>query len=485
MYRKNTTSWIKHLDFIFLDIICLEIALFLAVVIRHGFDNEYINHTSLYWNLTVTLAVLDFLFSIVLSTFKNVLKKNFYQEITATLTQMIAVESATLFYMFVMKNSGKYSRQVLILLPLFYFIFSLVCRQVWKYIIRRLSKYKNNRSMLILGCSHSIEKAIKDINNHNYGGIAINGLMLLDKDMEGQMIGEYPVVANKENILDYLCQNWVDEVFVAVRDEISFPEELIEQITEMGIAVHIELDYLKKLYGQEQFTQRIGDCIVLTSSINTATNLEIILKRTMDIVGGIIGCIITALIALILGPLIYLQSPGPIFFSQERVGRNGKTFRMYKFRSMYMDAEERKAELMAQNKMKDAYMFKLDFDPRIIGSKKLEDGTIKKGIGNYIREFSIDEFPQFFNVLKGDMSIIGTRPPLPSEVEIYKYYHKSRLAMKPGITGLWQISGRSDIIDFDEIVSLDRQYINEWSLGLDLKIMLKTILVVFGKKGAI
>ena len=198
------------------------------------------------------------------------------------------------------------------------------------------------------------------------------------------------------------------------------------------------------------------------------------LKRLMDIAGGLVGCLITGILFIFVAPAIYIASPGPIFFAQERVGKNGKRFKMYKFRSMYMDAEERKAELMKDNKLGDEKMFKLDFDPRVIGNKILPDGTHKTGIGDFIRRTSIDEFPQFFNVLKGDMSIIGTRPPLISETEIFiELHHRARLAIKPGITGMWQVSGRSDITDFEEVVRLDKEYITNWNIGLDIKYCLK------------
>ena len=157
---------------------------------------------------------------------------------------------------------------------------------------------------------------------------------------------------------------------------------------------------------------------------------------------------------------------------------------MYKFRSMYMDAEERKAELMKDNKLGDGKMFKLDFDPRVIGNKVLPDGTHKTGVGDFIRRTSLDEFPQFFNVLKGDMSIVGTRPPLISETNLYEPRHKARLAIKPGITGMWQVSVRSDITDFEEVVRLDKEYIENWDIGLDIKILLKTVMVVAKKDGS-
>ena len=180
-----------------------------------------------------------------------------------------------------------------------------------------------------------------------------------------------------------------------------------------------------------------------------------------------------SILFVFVAPAIYVKSPGPIFFSQERVGKNGRKFKIYKFRSMYMDAEKRKAELAEQNKM-NGFMFKMDNDPRII-----------KGIGSFIRKTSIDEFPQMWNVLKGDMSLVGTRPPTVDEFEKYDYHHKSRLAVKPGITGLWQVSGRSNITDFEQVVELDNTYIREWSLSLDLKILFRTVLVVLGKEGSV
>ena len=152
---------------------------------------------------------------------------------------------------------------------------------------------------------------------------------------------------------------------------------------------------------------------------------------------------------------------------------------------MYLDAEERKKDLLAENKMSNDLMFKVECDERIIGCKRMPDGTVKKGFGNFIREHSLDEWPQFFNVLKGDMSLVGTRPPTVDEWEKYELHHRARLAIKPGITGLWQVSGRSNIVDFEEVVELDTKYISEWSLWKDIKILLKTITVVWKKDGSI
>ncbi|MBP3876901.1 MAG: sugar transferase, partial [Lachnospiraceae bacterium] len=195
------------------------------------------------------------------------------------------------------------------------------------------------------------------------------------------------------------------------------------------------------------------------------------IKRGIDIVGGLVGLLLTAVLTLFIAPAIKLDSPGPVFFSQIRVGKNGRRFRIYKFRSMYQDAEERLAELMKDNEM-NGLMFKMENDPRITP------------VGNFLRKTSLDEFPQFWNVLKGDMSLVGTRPPTEQEFEQYNEHYRRRISMTPGLTGMWQVSGRSDITDFDEVVRLDLEYIDNWSLTLDIKILLQTVGVLFNRKGA-
>ena len=219
--------------------------------------------------------------------------------------------------------------------------------------------------------------------------------------------------------------------------------------------------------------------------MNYASSTELLAKRCIDILGGLIGCFLTFIIMIFVGPLIYINSPGPIFFAQERIGRNGRKFKMYKFRSMYLDAEERKKELMNQNKMGDGMMFKMDFDPRIIGNKILPNGKKKTGIGQFIRKTSLDEFPQFYNILIGDMSLVGTRPPTLDEWEKYEPHHRARMSFRPGLTGLWQVSGRSNITDFEEVVKLDTQYIDEWSFKSDIAIIFKTVIGVIKNDGAV
>ena len=194
-------------------------------------------------------------------------------------------------------------------------------------------------------------------------------------------------------------------------------------------------------------------------------------KRLVDIIGGIVGTILSLPIILIVAIPLKLESSGPLIFKQQRVGKNGRIFNIYKLRSMYEDAEERKKVLQEQNQM-DGHMFKMDNDPRITK------------VGKFIRKTSIDELPQFWNVLKGDMSLVGTRPPTIDEFEKYESHHKRRLSMKPGITGKWQVSGRSNIKNFEDVVKLDCEYIDEWSPILDIQILIKTVGVVLTHKGA-
>lgn len=191
-------------------------------------------------------------------------------------------------------------------------------------------------------------------------------------------------------------------------------------------------------------------------------------KRFLDIVGSIIGLGITAVALVPIALAIKLDSPGPIFFGQTRKGWLGKEFRIWKFRSMYIDAEERKKELLAQNQA-DGKTFKMENDPRITR------------VGRFLRKTSLDELPQFWNVLKGEMSLVGTRPPTPNEVDIYEVPEWQRLDVKPGMTGEWQVHGRSSIRNFEDIIKLDLRYQHNWSLAYDLKLILKTILVVLRK----
>ncbi|MGN0384897.1 MAG: sugar transferase [Lachnospiraceae bacterium] len=481
MYRRKPKGWIKHLDFIILDLISLNIAYIVAYMLRHGLKSPYV--TEMYAMVALIFTAADFFVILFNNTMKNVLRRGLYQEFAITFKHVITVDALVIVILFATQFRADYSRIVIYLTGALYFIPSFLLRILYKKILQNVLKHTGITSLVIFTEKDKLGELPKVIYNLTISGYRITGICVMDGDYKGQNIAGVEVVENADGIIEYLCREWVDEVFF-FENHHELHKILIDKLVEMGIVIHLDLTDLFELSTQKQTVDKMAGHRVLTLSMNNATIRQLVLKRVMDIAAGLVGCLITLVLIVILGPLIFISSPGPIFFAQTRIGRNGKKFKMYKFRSMYLDAEERKKELMAENRVADGMMFKLDYDPRIIGCKKRPDGTIKKGIGNFIREYSLDEFPQFFNVLIGQMSLCGTRPPTEDEWNKYELHHRARLAIKPGITGLWQVSGRSNIIDFEEVVELDKQYIRDWSMALDMKILFKTLMVVFKKEGS-
>ena len=485
MYKRNSGGWMKHVDFIILDILCLQVALMLAYACSgYGWD---IYTPILYRNVAMFLGLADLMLLICRETMKGVIRRGHFREFTMTVKQAVFIEGIALLYLFLLQEGQNYSRPVLLLMPVCYSVVAYAVRELWKWHLQKKKTSDEGKSALLIVASEDVvERVVKTIKENNYAQYIVAGISLIGggKYSVGEKIDGVPVVAEEAGIPHYVCQDWIDEVLVVTSDEVPYPGKLLSQLMETGVTVHLGLAKVMSEPGKKQFVEKIGPYTVLTTSINYASSFQLFLKRVMDIMGGLVGCTITVLLLPFVGTAIYLASPGPIFFAQERVGKNGKRFKMYKFRSMYMDAEARKAELMKDNRLGDGKMFKLDFDPRVIGNKILPDGSHKTGIGDFIRRTSLDEFPQFFNVLKGDMSIVGTRPPLISETNLYELHHKARLAIKPGITGMWQVSGRSDITDFEEVVRLDREYISNWNIGMDIKILVKTVMVVLKEDGS-
>ena len=487
MYRKNASGWLKHLDFIILDVVCMHIAFVLAYVIRHGGFGLY--KSDQYKGLMLVMVIINILTAIIFFAFKNVLRRGAFSELAAALQHVALVEAITVFYVFSIQKGEEYSRAVFYVFPFIYVVLTTLARCGWKVFLYRTEKVQRIHNVFLITTKDQMVHVAEELFENKYEQFRIKGIALLDAVVpptiaKGELAGHSDIpVMGAEKAVSFVCEEWVDSVMIDVPIEEEYPIELAETFRKMGIVVH-RVIAKKSETELRQYVERIGNYTVLTTSINYASTGQLMLKRGLDILGGLVGCFLTGLIWLVVAPIIYIQSPGPIFFTQTRVGKNGKPFKIYKFRTMYPDAEERKAELLESNRVEGGYMFKLEFDPRIIGNKKLADGTTKEGIGSFLRKSSLDEFPQFFNILKGDMSLVGTRPPTMDEWEKYELHHRARLAIKPGLTGMWQVSGRSEITDFEEVVKLDTKYISEWNLRLDIKILVKTFLVVFGKKGA-
>ena len=470
MYQKKEKSLIKHLDFMILDLLMVELSYLLSCTVRHGWRILFSEQK--YMMMAGVLVLLELLVILFYNSYQDILRRGHLVELKNVLVQNTITSLLVFTFLFLTRQQMYFSRLVFIQLWVFGIVFMYGSRLVWKRVIRkRLRNSEERAHLLVISEADKLEDVIRQLQKVRYESYKIVGAIAYGQSMSGASFAGVPVVADWDQMFEYATREVVDEVFLELDIEESKQKTIVDRFLEMGIAVHINLE-LSANRLPNALVQTMGECSVLTTSIKTATMYQMFMKRLMDITGSLVGLVATGVLFVFLAPIIYIQSPGPIFFSQMRVGRNGRKFRIYKFRSMYMDAEERKKELMSQNKM-SGLMFKMDDDPRIFPAGKI------------IRKFSLDEFPQFWNVLKGDMSLVGTRPPTVDEFEQYDPHHKVRLAVKPGLTGMWQVSGRSDITDFEEVVRLDNKYIAEWGLRLDLKILVKTVGVVLGRRGSV
>ena len=483
MYQTTPKGWLKHWDFILIEILCIQISFVLAYFLRHLKMDMWLSQS--YRNMALFLLADDICVIYFLETFKNILKRGPYKELMYAFRHTVLVIFLAIFYLYFTKQSEEISRVTMFYCGLIHLALSYGTRMLRRLRLSRKMKKKGDRSLVVIATKDRIEEIIRSIQNHNYDFHKITGVVLIDDDgTYGSEVAGIPIVSDFIHSPEYVCKEWVDEVFVVSKLNSSDIINVVKRISETGVTLHLSLADLTHIDDRPQIMEKIADLDVITTSIGYATTRQIFTKRVLDIIGGIIGSFITIFLTIVVGPIIMISSPGGIFFTQERIGMNGKRFRIVKFRTMHKDAEARKKELLEQNNIQDGMMFKMDYDPRIIGNKILPDGTQKTGIGHFLRKHSIDEFPQFFNVLLGQMSLVGTRPPTVDEWEKYQLHHRARLATKPGITGMWQVSGRSDITDFEEVVKLDTQYIRDWSLGLDLKIIIKTFGVVLKGSGA-
>lgn len=333
------------------------------------------------------------------------------------------------------------------------------------HFLHRLNNGKNGPRVLFVGKIGDFDKYIYFINKTNMK-LFVVGYVSTKEEEEKEYLGKI------ENLEEILHKYHVDEICFMQNSEqeINF-QPYIDICIERGITVRIVMNYYKATRSNS-YVSSVGTYPVLTYHTISLNNYEAVLKRVMDIIGALAGIILSSPFMIITAILIKLDSPGPVIFKQTRIGMNGREFKMLKFRTMYQDAEARKKELMNKNEVKSGLMFKMKDDPRITK------------LGKVLRKTSIDELPQFFNVLMGQMSLVGTRPPTIDEVEQYNRNHWRRISIKPGITGMWQISGRSDITDFEKVVQLDTYYIDRWNILLDFKIILLTVAKLFGHSGA-
>lgn len=468
MIRKG---WLRHLDFISIDIVAIILSITAAFFISGSFYSSFVH----YWPMYPFFSFIHISACVLSDAYNGILQRGYLKEFISLIKQEFFIAFVLLFTFFFFFNTGEsgYLRRFFLTYFIFLLLLTYILRFTHKFYLRsRYNKIKYCRQIVIASTEAAARQMIQTITESAIRNYQFFGLAVLDHSMIGEKIGNVQVSADRSTLSDYIRTNVVDEIFLNIPEDSALILQLAREFLQMGLTVHI---YTEDAY-QSLPNRSIGNVFgynVLSTTISPISFRQTLGKRLLDILGGIVGCLITLILTVIIGPVIFIKSPGPIFFSQIRVGKHGREFKIYKFRSMYVGADEQKEELLSQNKMQDNLMFKIDDDPRII-----------KGIGKFIRRTSLDEFPQFWNVLKGDMSMVGTRPPTIDEYRKYSPYHKRRLSMLPGITGLWQVSGRSKITDFDEVVRLDTKYIENWSLELDIKIILKTLVRLWKNRDA-
>jgi exopolysaccharide biosynthesis polyprenyl glycosylphosphotransferase len=380
------------------------------------------------------------------------------------------ISSSSIFFLEPTGFSRSFFSAFLVLSFLFLAVEQLLVRLALR--VLRLEGY-NYRNILLVGTGESAKKILGILERNKSWGLKVVGVLHTQPTNAASTLIGQPVLGPLSDLVAICKTHPVDEVIFCDSKEESRYElaEYVTALDEMGITSRTVLNMYYRFDGRKELGMLHGEVPLLTfRSVSVDAN-QLFYKRCLDLVGSGIGLAISACLFPFIAIAVKLESPGPLFFGQTRVRENGRTFTCWKFRSMYQDAEARKQELMHLNEMEGA-IFKMKNDPRVTK------------VGAFLRKTSLDELPQFWNVLKGEMSLVGTRPPTPAEVAGYLNWQRKRICMKPGITGLWQVSGRNSVTDFNEVVRLDLEYIDTWSLATDLRLILRTIKVVFFREGA-
>ncbi len=352
------------------------------------------------------------------------------------------------------------------------FVLLSACRVTLRTFVRRVRRSGyNSRNVLVVGSGPRATEIARIIDDHRHWGLRVVGTVTDSESVPPPPWGAIPQLGHVRQLPDILKQQVVDEVIFAVsRRQLEELEDVFLFCEELGIRAHVAVNFFPRAIAKLHLDALHG-IPLLTFSTTPYNEFLLALKRAFDLAASSVLLVALVPLFLLIAVATKLTSPGPVLFRQTRVGLNGRRFTLYKFRSMVQDAEARKGELQHLNEMAGP-VFKIRNDPRVTP------------VGRLLRRTSLDELPQLLNVLKGAMSLVGPRPPVPEEVSTYEPRQRRRLSMKPGLTCLWQINGRNGIVDFEKWMALDLQYIDNWSLKLDFQIFVKTIPAVLLGKGA-
>lgn len=463
MHRSNKLAYFNIFQLI-LDIACLFLSFFLAYFVSSKMTILYATQ----YYLWIPIIFIPLWMSVMaMQGMYNASTFNYYDRIFKNIFMSSVYSSVIVATILFFIKEANISRILYLSFLILSFILVLLERYSYIFYIGKNRKIGAKNVLLI---------AEKEVFNKfeyylNKTSITLNIVqkIIVTKDSS---IKDNDILGDNKRFGQFLKDNVIDEVIFGLPiDKYSEIEHLNQICSEVGITTKMLLNFPYKEYCKVHISSLGTIPMVIIHSVSL-NNLQNFIKRTMDVIGALSGIILSSPIWIVTSIAIKIETGGPVFFRQSRVGRNGRIFMMYKFRSMVVDAEEKKKEIIDGNEVAGGLMFKIKNDPRVTK------------VGKFIRKTSIDELPQFINVLKGEMSLVGTRPPTVDEVEQYDLHHYRRISIKPGITGMWQVSGRSNVKDFDNVVNLDTKYIEEWSILLDIKIIVKTVFIVFRKQGA-
>ncbi len=457
---------------ILIDLLCVIAALVTALILRFGGVKQALT-MPVHYTVAIYMMLFSVLYNVMADWNRGFFKRGAFVECVAIVKYDIVMMAAIACIMYMTHVAGDYSRLTFGYFAVFNFIYTLAAHCGFKaFMLRYYQKSNSSDKVMVVTEGDYAEELIKRILASKPWNYEVTSIAILDSDFEGEEIMGIPVVAGKHDLFEVSRQMPLDQVFmylpgIPAKEVRSY----ILDFQTMGVVCHYNVE-MKELNLSGKTAGHFAGYAVMTFSMQYFDYRRMLIKRFIDICGGLVGSLITVLMTPFVALAIKVESKGPVFFAQTRIGKNGRRFKIYKFRSMYIDAEERKKELAQQNEMSDGLMFKMENDPRITK------------VGRFIRKTSIDEFPQFFNVLKGDMSLVGTRPPTEDEFEQYSNYYRRRMSITPGLTGMWQVKGRGVVTEFEDVVKMDLDYIDHWSLTLDIKILFQTVGVVLFGRGA-
>ncbi len=451
------------------DLCIVCVCFFLGFLWRNNLENFYEEP----WKYIALIPILVSTWGILLYNF------GMYESFrTKKLTDvlLIVVESALVGWGFWGSLIFITNLQYISRMQIFYsFLLAVVFISIEKVVLMQYFRYQrkkgiNTRNILIVGTGKRAQRFINLINRNLEWGIKIIGL--IDSEVvKGSVIHGHKVIGTLRDVREIIHTCVIDEVvFVVPRSWLGMIEETMYICETEGVQISVAIDLFELKISKAKHTYLDKFPLLRFETVSDKL-LSLFIKRVIDLTTSGIALIILSPVLMITAIVIKTTSKGCIFFKQQRCSLHGRKFVLYKFRTMVENAEAKLHELLAYNEMKGP-VFKMKNDPRMTK------------VGKLIRKFSIDELPQFWNVLKGDMSLVGPRPPIPSEVDKYEPWQRRRLSMRPGITCLWQANGRNSIVDFDEWMRLDLEYIDNWSLWLDCKILFKTAPVVLSGAGA-